>query len=355
MSESLQGFISHARSKGLDHATIRQLLLTAGWKEKDIARAIAAEGLDLAVPEPAHSGNARDSFLYLMSFASLYAVAGSVIGLYYNFLDYLYPDPASGERNIDAIRNDVRAVIAWIVIAFPLFLMVSLVLQRIVRQTPDTRKQVVARWLTYLTMFLAVAVMAGDLIALLYCFLDGSLTTRFVLKVIVLLVIAQVILSYYYLARRDVAKGQSVALRRFLEATGILVVAGAVVLGFGLAGSPFTARQYRMDEKRVADLRAIHNAIQQMTTKRVNNEILMTRPLPKTLEEVAEYQRTRQAVAALNHSDPETGDKYAYTVTGEKTYEISARFALIRDRKSDLFRNHPAGQHCFKFNAQSPP
>ena len=110
-----------------------------------------------------------------------------------------------------------------------------------------------------------------------------------------------------------------------------------------------------MDEKRVADLRAIHTAIQTMTTKRVNNDVIVTRPLPKTLEEVAEFQQTRQAGFALNLSDPDTGDKYGYTLTGENTYELSVQFALERDKKRNLFWNHPAGKHGFKFNAQLPP
>lgn len=357
MSESLHNFITHARGKGLDYVTIRQLLLAAGWKDKDIARAIAAEGLEIAVPEPAGSGNVRDSFMYLMSFASLYAVVGSVIGIYYTFLDYLYPDPAWGHANLDAMRDGVRVAIAWIVVAFPLFLALSLVLERVVRQAPESRKQPVARWLTYLTMFLAVAVMVGDLVTLLYYFLDGSVTTRLVLKVVVLLVIAQVILSYYYLAPRGVAQGQSMALRRLLEGTGLLVVAGAIALGFAFAGSPLTARQYRMDERRVADLRAIHRTIQEMATKtdKNTNTVQVIGPLPKNLHEVAEYKATRAGGRRLDLVDPQTGEDYAYTVTGDKTYELCATFELARERTQDLFWNHAAGKHCFKFNAQSPP
>jgi hypothetical protein len=355
MYEAINGFIQHARGKGLDFATIRQLLLSAGWKEKDIARAFASGNLDMAVPEPAGSGNARDSFIYLLAFAALYVVVGSVIALYYTYVDYLYPDQAVNTVNVNDVLDGVRYAIAAIVIAFPLFLVLNLVMERVVRQAPDSPKQPVARWLIYLTMFLAAAVMVGDLIVLLYYFLDGSLTTGFVLKVIVLLVIAQVILSYYYLVGITSAKGTAVALRKLLAGTGIIAVSGAIVLGFSLAGSPITARQHKMDEKRVDDLRAIQGVIQQMTTKRVNGEIQVTRLLPKTLEKVAEYQQQRQGALALNLSDPDTGVKYVYAVTGEHTYELSANFALARDNQHDLFWNHAAGKHSFKVNLVSPP
>ena len=35
MPSKLESFIAHARSKGMDHQTIRMLLLSSGWKEKD--------------------------------------------------------------------------------------------------------------------------------------------------------------------------------------------------------------------------------------------------------------------------------------------------------------------------------
>ena len=38
MDEKLVQFVEHARGKGLDHAGIRQLLLSAGWKDRDITR-----------------------------------------------------------------------------------------------------------------------------------------------------------------------------------------------------------------------------------------------------------------------------------------------------------------------------
>jgi hypothetical protein len=198
--------------------------------------------------------------------------------------------------------------------------------------------------------------MMGDVITLLYYFLAGDMTTRFVLKVVVLLVIAQVVFSYYFLSPRAATKDQPTHyLRRFLVAAALVIVAGSLGLGFTMAGSPFTARLQRLDEKRVNDLRAIHRVIQQMVTKVENGSVKFVQPLPKSLEEVAEYQRTRESGAALDLNDPTTGEKYDYRATGEKTYELCATFEFARDRKYDLFWNHPAGRHCFKFNAESPP
>lgn len=357
MSDALHTFITHARGKGLDHTTIRLLLQSAGWKDKEIARGIATEGLELAVPEPTGSGNARDSFIYLMSFTTLYVVVGSIIGLYYTFLDWLFPDPAWIVSDFDMILDVVRYAIAAVIVAFPLFVILSLILERIVRRTPDSHKQPVARWLTYLTMFLAAAVMMGDVITLLFYFLDGSVTTRFVLKTVVLFVIAEVILSYYYLTPRSVAAGARPGmLRKVLASTGLVIVLGAASLGFVMAGSPFSARLVRLDERRVTDLREIHQAIQQMMTKReADSTLTMIRSLPATLEEVAEFRRTKQSGRELSLLDPQTGDAYPYRVVDEKSYELCSAFTAERKKTYDLFWNHPAGKHCYSFKVESPP
>lgn len=358
MSEKLHAFIRHARAKGLDHGTIRTLLLSAGWKERDIASAIASEGLEMPVPAPPGAHGARDACLYLLTFASLYITLWSVVVLFYTYLDYLYPDPAWSDRDVEGALDVVRYAIAAIIIGFPLFSLLTVVLERAIPKDPDGQAHPVQKWLTYLTFFLAAAITVGDFITLLYFYLDGALTTRFVLKAVVLLVIAEIVLVYFAPARRVPAQPLlSTRLRHLVAGAGVVLVATAVVLGFTLAGSPETARLHRLDEKRIEDLRAIHQALQPMVTKRHENTktVSMARALPKTLEEVAEFTRTKEAGHKLNLADPQTGEEYLYTVTSDKTYELSATFALVREKKQTMFWNHPKGKYTFKFNAESPP
>src|SRR5687768_17120052 len=97
MPTSLQDFISHARTKGMDHQTIRMLLLSAGWKEKDIARAMTEESLDMPIPMPQETGGARDAFFHLLTFASFYTTAISLVSLFFTYINRLFPDPALGE------------------------------------------------------------------------------------------------------------------------------------------------------------------------------------------------------------------------------------------------------------------
>ena len=52
MSEELIRFIDHARDRGLDLGTIRQLLVSAGWQEKEIAEVFCARELEMPIPGP---------------------------------------------------------------------------------------------------------------------------------------------------------------------------------------------------------------------------------------------------------------------------------------------------------------
>lgn len=94
-------------------------------------------------------------------------------------------------------RQAIRWSVASLIIAFPIFLYVSRLLSRAVRRDPSKRASKVRKWLTYMTLFIAAGVIIGDLIALVYNFLAGELTLRFLLKVLTVGTIAGTIFGYY--------------------------------------------------------------------------------------------------------------------------------------------------------------
>jgi len=86
---------------------------------------------------------------------------------------------------------------ASLVIAFPVFLLLSRQIAAAIARDPVKRLSPVRRWLTYLTLFLAATALIGDLTTLVYNALGGELTTRFVLKVATVGAIAGTIFGYY--------------------------------------------------------------------------------------------------------------------------------------------------------------
>lgn len=203
--KALDQFIAHARSKGMDHTTIRMLLLSAGWKEKDIAEAMTAEGLGMPIPIPPDRGGARDSFFHLLTFAGLYTTVISLSILFFNYVNYHFPDPATEPfyRDPDTYLSPIRWSIAAIIVAFPLYLALSRYLLREMRDHPEKATSGVRRWLTYITLFIAALAIMGDVITLVFNLLEGELSVRFILKVLVVFILAGVTFVYYFLSMRS--------------------------------------------------------------------------------------------------------------------------------------------------------
>lgn len=356
MPTPLQTFIAHARSKNMDHQTIRMLLLSAGWKEKDIAEALAEGTLDLPVPVPVDTGSAKDAFFHLLTFTTLYSTVISLIILAFEYIGRWYPDPALNSYVYDSTADvsTIRWAIAVVIVSFPVFILLSRQLHREFSRQSEKLASGVRKWLTYLTLFVTACTLIGDVITLLFFLLNGELTMRFLLKVVAVLVLSGLPFLYYSsVLRMDPEKYSRSGLHRMFQWISIILTLLFVAYGVYVAGSPMQGRAERFDEQRISDLRAIQNEIY---TQVYGNQMgyppppqpvtVLPKPLPLDLESVAAaatYQK-------LRITDPETGVPYEYKPHGS-SFELCATFATIRDQGSDIFWNHPAGEHCFAFDA----
>ena len=231
MDEELIRFVDHAREKGLDHATIRQMLVSAGWRERDVAEVICARDLELPIPRPpgsAASGavgaaglaaparparrstspwprRAREAFLHLLAFGALFTWVGNVIAILFTGINLALPDPAwrISQAQMDGLMSATRGALASLLVAFPLFLFLWHFLLREVRREPEKAKGAIRRWLVYLTLFAGAITLSGDVITLIYFLLEGQLTLRLVLKAAVLFLIAGSLVLYLALTLRS--------------------------------------------------------------------------------------------------------------------------------------------------------
>ncbi|MDP6446075.1 MAG: hypothetical protein QF805_19965 [Pirellulaceae bacterium] len=129
-----------------------------------------------------------------------------------------------------------------------------------------------------------------------------------------------------------------------------LVVVGAIVCGVFVVGSPAAARKQRFDQQRLSNLQTIFREVQSLChDPDIKDELKRT--LPATLDELKSQARTER----ISLTDPETGERYSYSVKNATTYELCATFTLKRDSDTDVYWNHPAGKHCFTVNALDPP
>ena len=211
MTQRLESFIDHARQKGMDPATIFLLLRSAGWKDKEIAEALASRELAIAIPERAGVGSARDAFLHLLAFTALYAWAIGLIFLLFTYIGLAFPDPAErfSSYAVDAALSGMRASLATVIVSYPLFLGVWWYLLREIRIVPELAKSGLRRWLASLTLFVGAVTVMGDVITTVYYLVNGDLTVRFLLKVVALLLVAGTISVYLALTLRSEATART--------------------------------------------------------------------------------------------------------------------------------------------------
>jgi len=204
--DDLHRFVRDALYRGESRDAIRGALLDAGWTpeqaDEGLGRFATAE-FPIPVPKPKPYLSAREAFVYLVLFTTLYLTTFHLGRLLFQFVNLAFSDPALTE-SLESIRAAIRFSVASIIIAFPIFLILSWRIGVSIRRDPSKRGSRVRRWLTYMTLFVAAAVVIGDLIALVYGFLGGDLTIRFALKVVTVAAIAGGIFGYYLIdLRRD--------------------------------------------------------------------------------------------------------------------------------------------------------
>jgi hypothetical protein len=199
VNDELIGFVRSALASRQSRARIEGALGQAGWNPDQVSRALAAFAdvdFPLPVPRPTPSLSAREAFIYLLLFTTLYLVAFNLGSLLFQFINRMFPDPAASPAEID-VRDSIRWSVSSLIVAFPVFLYMSRLTGRATRADPTKRTSPVRRWLTYLTLFAAACVLIGDVMSLVYSLLGGELTGRFVLKVLTVGAIAGGVFWHY--------------------------------------------------------------------------------------------------------------------------------------------------------------
>ncbi len=201
--QQLETFVGEALQRGSSKADIAKVLEGAGWTTDQIASALDSYSdapFPVPVPKPRPSLSAREAFLYLLMFSTLYYGAWNLGSLLFIFINRAFPDPS--DAKYVSYWDDQRWSTAAVIIAFPVFLFMARYISQEIKRNPLKRLSPVRRWLTYMTLFLSSATLLGDTTTLIYNLLGGDLKIRFVLKVVVVAAIAGSAFAYYLLDLR---------------------------------------------------------------------------------------------------------------------------------------------------------
>jgi hypothetical protein len=261
----------------------------------------------------------KDFFLWLGAMVALYVSVFSLITLYFSYIDKFFPDALYPW--VDPYSGSIRFTMASLLVLFPAFLFLMRLIRKDITQIPEKKDLWVRRWVLFLTLFIAGVTIAIDLITLINYFLGGDLTTRFLLKVVVVLVVMSAAFWYFLSELRGRWNAQTGISQMLGYSAGVIVLA-SVVSGFFIIGSPMELRDLRFDEQRLRDLQDIQ--------WQVVNYWQQHEELPSNLE-VLVSPLTGYVVPL----DPETQVMYEYVPRGAMTFEICAVFNRQTDPTSD--------------------
>ncbi len=263
----------------------------------------------------------KDVFLQLFAIATLYICAINFLVLSFQYINILIPDILDTQNYYGYGQTfsygPLRLAIASLIVVFPIYAFTTWFLNQDYEKNPLKRNIRIRKWLIYFTLFIAALVIIGDLVSLLFKFLEGEITLRFILKVLAILFVACSIFIYYIWEIKKFENEQirvkfSKPIKIFQYAVSLIITI-VVIAGFFIAGSPKQARIMQLDQKRIQDLQFIQQEIL--------NYWLNKAELPTSLSQIKDDMRG----IVLPH-DPETNEEYQYQKTGQFSFKLCANF-----------------------------
>ena len=258
-----------------------------------------------------------DVFIHLLAVIALYISVYSAITLLFQYVNLALPDPL--DDNSTFSYREIRFAISMLVIFFPAYCWAWRRIGIDLAANPGKGAFWVRTCPIYLTLFLAGLLALGDLACLVYYFMNGELTSRFLLKVAAILTVAGAVLWYYRDTLRRVP-GATSGLTRAFEWSATVAVAGMLVAGFVIAGPPARARNENFDAQRVRDLSRIQSKLVDYWANKGG--------LPANLDQL------RDSISGyVPATDPESHQAYGYFVRGATSFELCGDFELASDEK----------------------
>ncbi|MDO8521957.1 MAG: DUF5671 domain-containing protein [bacterium] len=253
----------------------------------------------------------KDFFLWVGAMVAFYVSIYSFITLLFEYINRAYPDVLN-YNYVDPYSGSIRFAIASLLVLFPVFLVIMRFIRGDIAQIPEKRDLWVRRWALFVTVFVAGATVIIDLITLINYFLGGDLTTPFILKVLVVLLVAGGAFLHFI---ADV-RGYWVEFPKRANMLGYavaVVVLVAIVSGFFIMGSPNALRTYRYDDQKINDLTSIQ--------WQIVNYYQQKEKLPTTLTDLNDSISGYIAPVDVQSKMP-----YVYETTGTLSFKLCATF-----------------------------
>ncbi len=316
--KDIDSFVLEQVNSGVSKKDIDTKLLAVGWKEDDINKAYAKALVENGVPIPengakisyAKKSSTVEVIINFFSFILLGIIVSALITLYFAVINKLFPDAldsAYSSYYYRRVSDTIHYSISALVVGFPMYFIAMKLWFKRFRQDETKIESKLTKWVTYLVLLVSSVSIVGDLIYMVYNFLQGEISMRFFLKAIIVLVVAGMVFGFYYFERRKIQYKKDVPrslFKKFGYALTAFVLVG-VVSGFIIAGSPSTERKRAFDEARSRDLSELASCIKEYA--------IDFNKLPVSIDD---FNSTDLSYCA-GKRDPETKEAYEYRVISE--------------------------------------
>lgn len=321
-------FVKAGLSLGESRSRISEVLKKAGWPEDQVADALAAFAevdFPTPVPKPKKYGSAREAFLLIVYFSLLGMVATQVGGLAFAWIDRNFTDElVNNQYSYQWASSGLRWSISSLLVGYPIFLFLGWRLASRKRRDPERRRSRVRAWLTYITLIFAAGALIGDLVAVVYQFLEGGLSSRFALKAgVVGLISGAILWNYARDAERTSARIDLISQALAIVATGSVIA--LVAWAFTIVRSPAAARERVADEQRIDHLVAMTRLADCHVTYfgSLSSEFSSMR---SSLADLGSRQPISAGCSEPIPIDPISGNEYRYRKIDANSYELCADF-----------------------------
>ena len=193
-SNTIESYVRRGIAHGKSHEDIANNLRAAGWREEMISTAFIAVAENPHGSENENEENSRATFLYILSFFSLYISVWAFVNTSFGIIDRFF-----GVEMSNAALLSFRWSIAWLVVVFPVFLITSHYIPKVLpsggenAELTGTRKA-----LTYITLFLATMTLIGSAVFAVFELTSGELITPTMPKITTIALIAALLFGYYF-------------------------------------------------------------------------------------------------------------------------------------------------------------
>lgn len=252
----------------------------------------------------------KDFFIWIGAMVALYGSAVALIALLFEYINYAFPDPLA--YYADPFSGPIRFAMASLIVLVPVAIFLMRLIRTDIARMPDKADLWVRRWALVLTVFVAGATVVGDLITLINYFLGGDLTTRFILKVAVVLLVAGAVFLHFLSDLRGYWLANPGRARMVGYGAGCAVVL-SIAAGFFIMGTPGEVRLMRFDSQKVSDLQNIQWQLVDFWQRK--------QVLPADLGELND-----PLSGWTNPLDPQTGQPYRYERTSNTSFKLCATF-----------------------------